>query len=66
MNESTKQSPVATLKTLVRKYERPILITATVVSTTVAVLSRSGIHAHNEFLKEHGLFDQFYAITDES
>lgn len=63
MNEPTKQSTVATVKNFVRKHERKILITTTVVSTTAAVLMRSGIAQHNEFLKEHGLFEQFYELT---
>lgn len=50
----------------VKKHERKILITTTVISTTAAVLMRSGISQHNAFLKEHGLYDQFYALTDEA
>ena len=66
MNEPTKQNPVATLVNAVKKHERKILITTTVVSTTAAVLMRSGIAQHNAFLKEHGLYEQFYALTDEA
>lgn len=63
MNETTKTSPVAAVKNFVKRNERRILITTTVVSTTASVLMYRNVGAHNEFLKEHGLFDQFYAIT---
>lgn len=59
MNE-TKTSPVAAVKNFAKRNERRILITAVVVSTTAAVLMRKGIAQHNEFLREHGLYDQFY------
>lgn len=65
MNE-TKQSPVAALKSAWRKHERKVLIAATVVSTTAAVLMKSGVAQHNAFLKEHGLYEQFYNLTDEA
>jgi hypothetical protein len=48
-----------------KKHERKILIATTVTSTAAAVLMRTGIAQHNAFLKEHGLYEQFYALTDE-
>lgn len=66
MNQPAKQNPVRTLVNGARKHERKILITATVVSTTAAILMRSGLAEHNAFLKEHGLYEQFYALTDEA
>lgn len=60
---ATKQSAVTRIKNAVVKYERPILITTTAVSVTAAVLMRKGIAQHNEFLKEHGLYEQFYALA---
>jgi hypothetical protein len=48
-----------------KKHERKILIATTVISTASAVMMRSGLHQHNEFLKERGLFDEFYNVTDE-
>lgn len=45
-----------------KKHERKILIATTVTSTGVAVLMRAGISQHNAFLKEHGLYEQFYNI----
>lgn len=65
MNQPAKQNPVRTLVNGVRKHERKILITATVISTGAAVMMRSGIAQHNAFLKEHGLYEQFYALTEE-
>lgn len=66
METETKQSVVARTVNFVRRNERRILITTTVVSTTAAVVMRTGIKQHNEFLKEHGLFDQFYEIPTEA
>lgn len=66
MNEPTKQNPVRTFVNGVKKHERKILITTTVLSTGAAVLMRSGLAQHNAFLKEHGLYEQFYALTDEA
>lgn len=65
MNEPTKQSTITTIKNAVRRYERPILITTAVVSITANVLMKNGIATHNAFLKEHGLFEQFYDLTTE-
>lgn len=65
MNQPAKQNPVRTLVNGVRKHERKILITTTVISTAAAVMMRSGLAQHNAFLKEHGLYEQFYALTEE-
>lgn len=64
--DTVKTSRVTSVKNFLVRNERRILITTTVVSTTAAVLMRSGIAQHNEFLKEHGLYDQFYAIPNEA
>lgn len=66
MNQPAKQNPVHTLVNGVRKHKCKILITTTVISTTAAVMMRSGLAQHNAFLKEHGLYEQFYALTDEA
>lgn len=65
-NTAPKQNPVRTFVNVVKKHERKILITTTVLSTTAAVLMRSGLAQHNAFLKEHGLYEQFYAVTEEA
>lgn len=49
-----------------KKHERKILIATTVTSTGLAIVFRSGIAQHNEFLRQHGLYEQFYELTDEA
>ena len=66
MDEQTKQNPVVRTKNFLKRNERRILITTTVVSTTAAVVFRGGIAQHNEFLKQHGLYEQFYNIAEEA
>lgn len=63
---ATKPSALKKVVAAVKKHERKILIATTVTSTTLAVIMRSGIAQHNAFLKEHGLYDQFYTVTDEA
>lgn len=59
-------NPVVAVKNFVKRNERRILITTTVVSTTAAVLMRTGIAQHNEFLKQHGLYEQFYNTAENA
>ena len=66
MNEPTKQSTVTTIKKFVAKHERKVLITTTVLSLTAAVTMKTGLAQHNAFLKEHGLYEQFYALTEDA
>lgn len=63
---NVKQNPLVATKNFVVKHKTKILITTTVVSTTAAVLMRTGIAQHNEFLKQHGLYEEFYALTNEA
>lgn len=65
MTEQTKQNPVAVIKKSLKKHERKILITATVVSTGYAMLMRSGVAQHNDFLRQHDLFEKFYDMPAE-
>lgn len=51
---------LAAAKNYVVRNRTKILIAVAVTSTTVAVLQGRGIKMHNEFLKEHNLFDEFY------
>ena len=39
-----------------------ILGTALVVATALAVIERIGINQHNDFLREHDLYDEFYDL----
>jgi hypothetical protein len=64
MNEPTKQTVASRVKNAYVKHERKILVTLTVASTGAALVMRSGIAQHNAFLKEHGLYEQFYAIAE--
>jgi hypothetical protein len=48
------------------RHERKILVATTVTSTAAAIVFRSGIAQHNTFLKQHGLYEQFYELTDEA
>ena len=65
MNEPTKQNPVRTIVDGVKKHESKIFATALTISVLGNLAMRSGIEQHNAFLKEHGLYEQFYNITDE-
>lgn len=49
-----------------KRHERKVLIALTVVSTGAAVTMRTGIAQHNAFLKERGLYEEFYALTEEA
>ena len=68
MSESTaqKQSPVTTVKNFIVKRKTPILITVAATSVALNVLQARGISAHNEFLKQHDLYEQFYDLTPEA
>lgn len=65
-NVTPKTNPFKKAVAAVKKHERKILIATTVTSTGLAVVMRSGIAQHNAFLKEKGLYDEFYALTDEA
>lgn len=56
-----RQRAVAALK----RNERKILVVTTVLSTGTAIAMRSTIHQHNVFLRERGLFDEFYGLTED-
>ncbi len=55
---------LVTAKNFVVKNKTKILVTALVVTTTAALLMRTGIAQHNAFLKEHDLYDAFYALDE--
>lgn len=64
MSETTveKQSTVTSVKNFVVKRKTPILITLAATSVALNVAQARGIKLHNEFLKEHDLFDLFYEL----
>ena len=63
--ETKMNEKIASAKALVRKYQVPVLTTVAVVSTTAAVLFKMGLNSHDEFLKEHDLYDTYYALDEE-
>lgn len=65
MSKMIDNKPVTAIKNTFKKHERKILITTTVVSTGYALLMRSGVAQHNEFLRQHDLFETFYDMTPE-
>ena len=65
-DQPVKQSRVAPVKNFVVKHQTKILITTTLVSTGAAVVFRTGIEQHNAFLKEQGLYEHFYNVTEEA
>ena len=48
----------------VKKHETKILAAATVTSVALAALMRLGLVQHDNFLKEKGLYDEFYSIPE--
>lgn len=54
----------ASAKNVVVRHKTKIAVTAAVVATaTVSIaLNRSAIKQHDDFLKEHDLYDKFYAV----
>lgn len=57
------KNKLATAKKFVSDHRVAIAVTATatlLIATHVRVIA-----GHNEFLKEHELFDEFYAMTEE-
>lgn len=48
----------------VKKHETKILAVATVSSVAFAVLMRLGLADHDNFLKEKGLYDEYYSINE--
>ena len=53
-----------TAKKYVEDHKVKILTYALTVTTTAAVLLRVGLTQHDNFLKEHNLFDTFYHMED--
>lgn len=58
------KTKLATAKKFVLDRQTKILVTTVVVTTTAAVLMKTGLTQHDNFLKENGLYDAFYALTD--
>lgn len=61
----TMKQQIASVKAFVQRNERKILVTTTIVATTGMVIMRTGLKQHDDFLREHGLYDQFYAKDED-
>ena len=61
MIEQKKTNPV---KKFIRNHKTAILTTALVVTTTAAVLMKKGHEDKDAFLKEHDLYETYYAQED--
>lgn len=59
---NAKRAVVRTRK-FVRDHKVAIAVTATAV--TCIAINRMALKQHDDFLREHGLYDEFYAMTDE-
>lgn len=51
-------------KNFVRRNQTKILVSALTVTTTTTVLMKAGLKQHDEFLKEHDLYDAYYTPED--
>ncbi len=52
---------LASAKSFVQRNQTKILVTITITSIGVAALSRIGLAQRDEFLRDHGLMDEFWA-----
>jgi hypothetical protein len=51
-------------KNFVVDHKTAILVYGLLLTTTAAVVMRGGLAQHNAFLKEHGLYEEFYSLVD--
>jgi len=52
---------IAATKEFVKRNQTKILVTALTVVTVGAMIQRQELNAHNDFLREHGLYEEFTA-----
>lgn len=64
MDKNTLKNKLSSAKNTVARNKTKILVTTTVVATGAAALMRIGIKQHNEFLKEKGLYEEFYKMDE--
>lgn len=53
---------LATIKMFVLKHKVAFAITGT--TALLYTINRLALKQHDDFLKEHGLYDEFYALED--
>lgn len=56
---------LTSVKNFVYDNRGKILATTSVFGIAGTIVMRSGIHQHNEFLREKGLYEEFYALVEE-
>ncbi len=56
---------VVSTRNFVARNKNRILVTALVVTTTTTVLMRMGLNQHDNFLKEHNLYEAFYHMEED-
>lgn len=69
MSETPVENTPTTLQKIVApvyKHRTKILVVTNVATLATAVVFKSGLSQHNDFLKEHGLFEQFYNKAPEA
>lgn len=52
-------------KKFVTDHKTELVVTALTVTTVAAVVTQLGVRSLNEFLKEHDLYDEYYALDEE-
>jgi hypothetical protein len=57
------ETPVNRFKNFVARHRVALAVTATAV--TCLALNQHAIRSHNEFLREHDLYNEFYTPEDE-
>lgn len=57
------KNPVTPVVKFVAKHRVALAVTATAI--VMAKLNQSVIQQHNDFLKEHNLYETFYTPTEE-
>lgn len=57
---------IESTKAFLVKHKDRILITTTVLSTAAVVGMKIGLNQHDDFLKEHDLYDAFYNPEEEA
>jgi hypothetical protein len=56
----TMKQQIESAKNFVKRNQTKILITTTVVATSAAMLMKASLNAHDQFLKDNGLYDTYY------
>lgn len=62
-NTTPKTNPFAPAIAFVSKHKTKLLLGVAATSVAVNVLQGKALSQHNAFLKENGLFEQFYDIA---